>query len=155
MAPMTDPDIEFSQFGGQLAETFSFNKSIGQIYALLYITQQPLALEDIANRLSMSKGNASINLRILEGWGAVRPVMVAGTRRDHYEANTNLKEIAMRRIQEGLGRRLELTSATMDRLLANSSNSAQKKKLQELRALLSKAEKAVGLVPKLLKVLDW
>jgi DNA-binding transcriptional regulator GbsR (MarR family) len=160
---MSSPELEFSQLAGQLAESFSFNKSIGQIYGLLYITSHPLSLEEISQSLSMSKGNASINLRVLESWGAVHPIAVAGTRRDHYEANRNIKEVAFRRLQEGVGRRLDTLEVALDRVLSgldpkkngDSDGSFQKKKIEELRGLITKSRKAFDMMPKLLKVLDW
>ena len=66
-------DAEFARFAGELAESFSFNRSVGQIYGLLYLQESPLSLEDIGQRLSMSKGNASINIRLLESWGPCGP----------------------------------------------------------------------------------
>src|SRR5258706_9735265 len=154
----TSSDIEISRLGGQLAESLSFNRSIGQIYALLYVTPHPLSLEESAKRLSMSKGNASINVRILESWGAVRPVALAATRRDHYEANRNLKELALRRVEEGLRRRLDMIEDSMNRLgsrldqkKADPNHSFQKKQLQEFTDLVGKARKAFNMMPKLLK----
>ena len=55
-----------------------------------------LALEDIGQRLSMSKGNVSINIRQLEAWGGASSSVV-GSRKDYYEANRDIKAIAIRR----------------------------------------------------------
>lgn len=147
---------EFSRFAGEMAESLSFNKSIGQIYGLLYLSQRPLSLQDIADRLRMSKGNASINLRMLEDWGAVRPVSISGSRRDHYEANRDLKQLALRRLQEGLNRRLEIAERGL-RALALSGNghadAAEKKSIQELEALIAKGHRVLKILPKALSFL--
>jgi DNA-binding transcriptional regulator GbsR (MarR family) len=66
MATTTPLDTEFARLAGDMAEEFNFNRSLGQIYGLLYMQDAPLALEDIGRRLSMSKGNVSINIRQLE-----------------------------------------------------------------------------------------
>jgi len=57
----------------------------GQIYALLFLSEEPLSLDAIAERLSVSKSNISINIRLLEDMKLVRKVWVKGTRRDFYE----------------------------------------------------------------------
>ena len=144
-------DKEFARFAGELAESLSFNKSIGQIFGLLYLSDTPLSLDDIASRLSMSKGNASINLRYLESWGAVKPVAVSGTRRDHYEANTNLKDLVVKRVREGLGRRLDLAEERMDALAPSGAHAA--KKIAELRGLVSKVRSALSSLEKIMMLL--
>jgi DNA-binding transcriptional regulator GbsR (MarR family) len=146
--------IEFSQFTGEMAESLSFNKSIGQIYGLLFISPEPLSLEEIAKRLSMSKGNASINLRVLEDWGAVRPTSVQGSRRDYYQANHDLKEIATRRLKEGFGRRLDRAEEALNRMIKGMDDQPQQKftrqKVEELRTLISRGRKAFDMLPTLL-----
>jgi DNA-binding transcriptional regulator GbsR (MarR family) len=154
----TPLEAEFTRFAGELAASLSFNKSIGQIFGLLYLSAEPLSLDEISKRLHMSKGNASINLRHLERWGAVRPVALSATRRDHYQDNTNLKEIALRRLTEGVSRRLDLVDDRLKDILAlqnesKSLNAHQKKKLQELNSLISKGRSTLSLLPKLLKFL--
>src|SRR5436189_172768 len=98
---------QFVEFMGQLAEMCAFNRSIGQIYGVLYLAAEPLCLEDIATACRMSKGNASIHLRALENWGAVHQSGKPGTRKDYYSANTDLRALAIKRLQEGTTRRLD------------------------------------------------
>src|SRR5262245_53482224 len=90
---------ELIHLAGQLAEMFSFNRSIGRIFGCLYISPEPLSLETIAQRCHMSKGNASIHLRTLNAWGAVHQTSSWGTRKDYYRAETNLVDLATRRVQ--------------------------------------------------------
>lgn len=62
------------------------NRVCGQIYALLYLSPEALSLDDIVNELGVSKGNVSINIRILEDYQLVKKVWVKGTRKDYYVA---------------------------------------------------------------------
>jgi len=62
------------------------NKVGGQIYALLFISDEPLSLDDIAEKLAVSKSNISINIRMLEDYSLVRKVWVKGSRKDFYAA---------------------------------------------------------------------
>ena len=145
-------ETEFAKFAGELAESLSFNKSLGQIFGLLYLSPTPLSLDEISSRLSMSKGNASINLRYLDAWGAVRSVAVSGTRRDHYQANANLKEIILRRVEEGISRRLDLAEERIGQIGLPSDPHARKK-MQELRGLISGSRKALKILPGIVKFL--
>ena len=68
-------------------------KSVGEIYGLLFISPEPLALDVIVSRLEISKGSVSQGLRFLRNLGAVKPVYVSGDRR---ELNPNLESATIR-----------------------------------------------------------
>lgn len=85
---------------GELGSTWGMNRSIAQIHAFLYLAERPLTAEDIAEGLGIARSNVSNSLRELLGWDLVRKVPVRGDRREHYEAETDVWEIAAR-IAEG------------------------------------------------------
>jgi DNA-binding transcriptional regulator GbsR (MarR family) len=82
------------------------NKVGGQIYALLFLSREPLSLDGIAEILQVSKGNISVNVRILEDLKLVKKVWVKGSRRDFYEANRDYPRKMLKgffdRIREGV-----------------------------------------------------
>ena len=75
----------------------------GRIFAVLYLEDRPLSLDDIAKALQLSKSNISINIRGLVEWHLVRRVSVPNSRRDHYEAASDfwrvMQEIMERRFR--------------------------------------------------------
>src|SRR2546430_9328667 len=58
----------------------------GRIFAVLFLQDAPLSLDDIAKALQLSKSNISVNIRGLVEWHLVRRVSVPKSRRDNYEA---------------------------------------------------------------------
>jgi DNA-binding transcriptional regulator GbsR (MarR family) len=78
---------------GRLSSFAGFNKITGQIYGLIYLNRDPLSLSQIAEQLETSKGNVSINVRIMERWGLIRRLNKRGDRRDYYEAETNFWKV--------------------------------------------------------------
>jgi len=70
-------------------------RSIGEIYGLLFISQEPLSLDDFVERLDISKGSASQGLRTLKSLGAVREAKGAANseRRTYYEPAVELKRL--------------------------------------------------------------
>lgn len=70
-------------------------KSIGEIYGLLFISRSPLSLDDLVDRLDISKGSASQGIRLLKSLGAVREAELGnnGERRTYYEAAIELKRL--------------------------------------------------------------
>ena len=63
---------------GQLADSFGFNKVMGQLYGTLLLSAEPLSLDDMMGRLGISKASVSTNMRSLEHMGMVRQVWVRG-----------------------------------------------------------------------------
>jgi len=150
---------ELVDLAGQLAEMFSFNRSIGQIFGCLYVSPEPLALEEIAQRCQMSKGNASIHLRTLHGWGAVHRTSPLGTRKDYYRAEDDLIDLATRRLQEGAKKRMVFLRHSLEMLKAKHPSVEDRtqrehwaKRLQQIDKIVSQAEKAYPLLMKYLEL---
>jgi DNA-binding transcriptional regulator GbsR (MarR family) len=91
--------------GAAAANSGVLNQQQGRIFALLYLSEEPLALEDIATELEQSKSNVSLNIRALVDWHLVRRKPVPGSRKDHYEAAKDF----FRAMQEIFERRFRWT----------------------------------------------
>jgi HTH-type transcriptional regulator, glycine betaine synthesis regulator len=99
---------------GHLCDSFGLNKFLAQLYSVLYFNEKPMSLDEIAERLRASKSNVSINIRELEKWGAVKSVWVKGSRKDHYEANLDMKSVVLNKVKSGVKRRLVEVSNMID-----------------------------------------
>ena len=100
----------------QLSRLLGQPKSIGEVYGLLFISEKPLALDDLMTQLLLSKGAASQALKYLRKLGAVRNVYVSGDRRDHYEAVAELRTLVTRFIEEHVTPHFDVGSARLDRI---------------------------------------
>ncbi len=85
---LTEAVETFIQGAGKVSGALlgMINRVGGQIYALLFLSEEPLSLDDISERLAVSKSNVSINIRMLEEYNLVRKVWVKGSRKDYYAA---------------------------------------------------------------------
>ena len=81
-----DPEArqQFIESWGAMGVAWGINRSMARIHALLMLSHDPTSLDDIANALGISRGNASMSLQKLRDWGVVRRVPVVGERRDFY-----------------------------------------------------------------------
>ncbi|MBM4268692.1 MAG: MarR family transcriptional regulator [Deltaproteobacteria bacterium] len=86
----------------------------GRIFAFLYLQPQPVSLEEIAAQLETSKSNVSVNIRGLADWHLVRRVQVPGSRKDHYEAATNLLRVMQQIIDRRFRFNLRQVLATVE-----------------------------------------
>ena len=92
--------LQWGDMGGQ----WGVNRSIGQIHALLYLSDRPLTADDISDRLGMARSNVSNSLKELQTWRLIRRVSVLGDRRDFFTAQHDTWEV-IRVIMEGRKRR--------------------------------------------------
>ncbi|NLB34331.1 MAG: hypothetical protein GX817_00675 [Elusimicrobia bacterium] len=98
--------LKFANATGMLASRLSLSPIAGQIYGLLYLSEEPVSLNDMVDKLAISKASASTNVRALESWGAVRKVWVSNSRRDYYEAEPDIMKIVFSKLKEGMERRM-------------------------------------------------
>ncbi|MGQ3344538.1 GbsR/MarR family transcriptional regulator [Bosea sp. (in: a-proteobacteria)] len=84
--------LQWGDLGGQ----WGVNRSISQIHALLYLAERPLTAEDVCESLGMARSNVSNSIKELLAWNLIRRVPLRHDRREHFEAETNVWEIAAR-----------------------------------------------------------
>jgi DNA-binding transcriptional regulator GbsR (MarR family) len=95
-APLPAAVERFILHWGDMGSQWGVNRSVAQIHALLYLAERPLTADDIAGTLDLARSNVSNSIRELIAWDLVRRVPVKGDRREHFEAETDLWEIATR-----------------------------------------------------------
>jgi HTH-type transcriptional regulator, glycine betaine synthesis regulator len=96
----------FVEDAGSLTQTLGVGRVLGQVYAYLYFSRLPRSLGNMQETLGISKGSASIGVRQLEQWGAVRKVWVRGDRKDYYEANDWFGQILKNAIADMVRKRM-------------------------------------------------
>jgi HTH-type transcriptional regulator, glycine betaine synthesis regulator len=79
---------------GRISNFWGLNKAMGELYGLLYLSLEPLSLDQMAEALNISKASVSIHVRALERVRMVRKIWAVGDRRDYYEAEIDFWEIA-------------------------------------------------------------
>lgn len=92
---------------GEMGSQWGVNRSVAQIHALLFAAGRPLTAETIAGTLGIARSNVSNSLRELMGWKLIHKVPVEGDRRDHFEAEGDVWEMAMRILAERKARELD------------------------------------------------
>ena len=110
--------LSWGDMGGQ----WGVNRSIGQIHALLYLAEKPMTAEEIAEDLSMARSNVSNSLKELLAWNLIRRVPVRADRRDHYEAETDVWEIAARIAARRKEREIDPALAALRRCSAEADD---------------------------------
>ncbi|MEY3214691.1 MAG: hypothetical protein RIT28_5172 [Pseudomonadota bacterium] len=75
---------------GELMEFWNFKPSMGKVWTVLYLCQEPMSAEEIVERTGLSAGSVSMTLNDLQLWGVVHRVRQDGERRRLYAAETDI-----------------------------------------------------------------
>jgi DNA-binding MarR family transcriptional regulator len=91
MAVRLDPaDERYIERVGRLFEADGAPRIAGRMLGLMMLASDPLSLEEISERLRVSKASASTNARQLETWGVLERATRPGDRRDYYRMADDL-----------------------------------------------------------------
>src|SRR5437762_8846909 len=83
----------FVDLWDNMSALWGVSPTMARIHGLLYITGAALSMDDIMERLAISRGNVSMNLSKLVEWALVRRVHKRGDRRDYYESLSDVWEM--------------------------------------------------------------
>ncbi|WP_242392556.1 GbsR/MarR family transcriptional regulator [Anaeromyxobacter oryzisoli] len=124
-------DLSVADAVGALMELWGFRRQLGRIWAVLFLSERPLAAPELCDRLRISTGLLSMSLAELRRWGVVHRVEIPGDRKEHFEAETNVWRLVTRVLREREGRAVEGALATFERAL------------EDVRAALADVDPAV------------
>lgn len=115
---------------GRLGTTWGISKVMAEIYALLYLSSDPMTLEDMSGKLKTSRSNISMNVRGLVDLGVVQKVIVRGDRRDYYAADDDIgkvaKLLAMAKKKKELDPAIEIVGKALDAVEAGNVTGDEK-----------------------------
>lgn len=95
---MPNPETrQFIERTGLAVERLGMTRTFGRLFGLLLVAEEPLSLDQMAERLHVSKASVSTNARACEQLGLARQVGVRGDRRDYYEIAPHAFENVMAR----------------------------------------------------------
>jgi DNA-binding transcriptional regulator GbsR (MarR family) len=105
----------FVEHWGVMARAWGINSTMGELFALLYISGTDWTADALRERLRVSRGNVSMNLRELIAWGVVHKVHRQGERREFYRAETDVWTLFRRILSERKRRELDPTLEVLER----------------------------------------
>ena len=97
----------FIQTWARLGSEWGINRTMAQVHALLLATEKPLSTDEVMAELSISRGNANMNIRELMNWNLVYRELVPGDRKEYFRAEKDIWEVAKRIARERKRREIE------------------------------------------------
>ncbi|PTM40696.1 GbsR/MarR family transcriptional regulator [Bosea sp. 124] len=112
---------------GEMGSRWGINRTVGQIYALLYLSSEPLCADDVVERLGVSRSNVSIGLRELQAWNLVLLKHLPGDRRDFFTTPGDVWQILRTLAEERKKREVDPTlSVLRGILMQNPADEAER-----------------------------
>lgn len=110
---------------GEMGSRWGINRTVAQIYALLVVTEEALYADQIAEALTISRGNVSMGIKELQSWRLVKTQHVQGDRKDYYLALGDVWDMARAVFQERRKREVDPTLTVLRDLLLDKPNSEE------------------------------
>ena len=127
---------QFIQSWGVFASQWGINRTMAQVHALLLVSPGPLSTDEIMDGLSVSRGNANMNVRELMNWELVSKVIVPGDRKEYFAAEKDIWKVTTRIMQQRKKRELD----PMLKALAQLSHVEGDKRNAEVKAFTDTLE---------------
>ena len=135
-APLSPLVRSFVAHFGEMGSRWGINRTVGQIYALIFVAPAPLNADDIAAKLEFSRSNVSMGLKELQAWRLVRLRHLPGDRREYFEAPQDVWEIFRVLAEERRRREIEPTlSMLRSALLETPSSDAERHAQARMRQM--------------------
>ena len=133
---------QFVAHFGEMGSRWGINRTVGQIYALIFISQRALNADEIADTLEFSRSNVSMGLKELQSWRLVKLRHQTGDRREYFEAPQDVWEIFKALAEERRRREIEPTQSMLRMALLEDSTSAEEQyaqtRMREMHDLIEK-----------------
>ena len=150
-ALLEDAQSRFIDSWSRMAGAWGISRTMAQVHALLYVTGEPRCTDEVMERLSISRGNASMSLRALLEWGVIKRVEIPGDRKDYFQAEQDVwamfRAIARERIKREVSPLLE--SLDEIRELTPQGGKGGPEELQDLNRRLDEMQDFFELVSEL------
>ena len=139
---------EFIETWGELGSEWGINRSMGQVHALLLVSQVPMCTDSIMDALDISRGCVNKSIRSLLDWGIVFKVSIEGDRKEYFSADKNIfnmfKSILARRKETELDPMVEKLNELNDTELSGEGSEEVKAVFEDLLMFSKTAQRSVN-----------
>ena len=141
-SPLPPLNRQFVAHFGEMGSRWGINRTVGQIYALIFLSPRAINADEIAESLAFSRSNVSMGLKELQSWRLVQQSHQPGDRREYFKAPQDVWEIFKRLAEERRRREIEptqsmLRAALLENVQTDEDRYAQER-MREMHELIDK-----------------
>jgi len=128
---LSESSRAFVSHFGEMGSRWGFNRTVGQMLALLVIHPKSLNSDEISSALHISRGNVSMGLKELQSWRLIQMQHVPGDRKDYYTSSGSMWDMAKTVFEERRKREIDPTLSMLRTQLLNAAEDNQQGHEQE------------------------
>ncbi len=133
LPPLTQ---RFVMHFGEMGSRWGINRTVGQIYALLYVSAKPMNADEVGEALGFSRSNVSMGLKELQSWSLVKLIHQPNDRREYFQAPEDVWAIFRTLATERRKREIDPTLSMLRDALMEQPSSADDIHAQERMKLM-------------------
>lgn len=115
---------------GEMGSRWGISRTVGQIYAVLFVSERPLNADEIVESLGVSRSNVSMGLKELQAWNLVRLKHLPGDRREYFSTPEDLWQIVRTLVEERKKREIDPTLTMLREILMEEAGTAEERHAQ-------------------------
>jgi len=123
---------KFIESWGTIGSNWGINRTMAMIHALLLVSPEPLSADEVMEELSISRGNANMNLRALIDWNLIYKALKAGERKEFFTAEKDMYKVIKAVIVQRKKRELEPLLRVLDELSTVTGDSSEEQQFREV-----------------------
>ena len=120
---------------GAMGSFWGVNRSVARVHALLLASSRPWTLDEISERLRISKGNASTSLKELRSWSVVRKEFKPGERKEFFACEPDAWKMFFSIVRERKRREFDPILASVRETIALTGEAPKQIDLERLAQL--------------------
>ncbi len=142
MPPLT---ASFVLHFGEMGSRWGFNRTIGQVFALLVMSEEALTANDLSDSLGISRGNVSMAVKELQSWQLAKVMHRQGDRKEYYYPAGDIMALAIKVFEQRRKREVDPTLSVVRDILMEQPATPQDEyaqaKVREVHDLLESLSK--------------
>ena len=125
---------------GEMGSRWGINRTVGQIYALMYLSDEPLNADQIVEKLGFSRSNVAMGLKELDAMNLIMLRHIPGDRKDYYATHEEIWDIVRNLVEARRKREIDPTLTMLRSVIMEQPSSEEEKhaqaKMEEMHGLI-------------------
>lgn len=116
---------------GEMGSRWGINRTVGQIYALIYLSDKPLNADQLVEALGFSRSNVAMGIKELVSMNLVMLRHIPNDRKDYYATHEDIWEIVRNLVEERKKREIDPTLTMLRSVMMETPSSQEEKHAQD------------------------
>jgi DNA-binding transcriptional regulator GbsR (MarR family) len=118
-----------------MGSAWGVNNSVARIHGLLIITEKAWCIDEIVERLQISKSNVSTSLKELRTWNVIKKIFQSGDRKEYFVCEPNAWEMLFNIMRQRKQREFDPILASVAETYSQAKNDSDGIAVERLKQM--------------------